>query len=206
MNNSFNFHKHKVVFLFLLAGLVVLLMGCKLFSMEYWTYRLDTGEETLPTETSASGDSPTGEASQFGVRCLDSPGDKPCPIEACVVTPDQFSATYEITSELYGKANPSNFSCCAGYRFDNKSNKELLVLYHWNSESEDGWGTRLITEDDNTDTCGNYYSQHEGKVTYTKGVTEVVVLYANAHCDWIESDDPGLKKYVVPVLGPCAAQ
>ncbi|PKO14046.1 MAG: hypothetical protein CVU39_15810 [Chloroflexi bacterium HGW-Chloroflexi-10] len=119
---------------------------------------------------------------------------------------DQFSAKYEITSELFGKANPNNFSCCTEFQFNNNSDTELMVFEHWILENDNTWSINYYSQNNTNQplNCTNYYSQHDGKTTYWSGLTEIIVIYANPHCEWIELDKPKLKNYIVSIIGPCA--
>ncbi len=199
-------NKSKSILLLFLAGVALLLMGCKLFSVDFWINRSDTGENRVPTESTDTGKETqtNDDAQSFGARCLESLGDAPCPLDACVVATDLFSAKYEITSELYGKANPDNFSCCAGYKFINNSGAEVMVFEHLVSDGVDGWFTKLYSTINLNDTCSNYYGQNDGVISYWEGITEVIVIYANPHCDWIDINEPKIMDYSMPVTGLCA--
>jgi hypothetical protein len=207
--------EHQLMILFILAGMVILTMGCNLFSTEYWVHRLNTPEEyqgadsvTQGGQSELSPDSPMAYAEEFGVRCIDAPGLAPCPMEACVVSAGQYTAEYEITSELYGKANPSDFSCCAKFQFIPAGEYEMMTFTHWVTQTEDNWYTNFyaINQSKQPAICSNYYAQKDGIVTRWLGITEIIVLYANPHCEWIHQNEPGLEKYRIPISGPCVPQ
>lgn len=195
---------------FVLICVFILILGCNLFSTEYWVHRLDS-EETLPVDTAGNEKEPNTDNTatnddSFGERCIDTPGTAPCPMEACIAGSDQYSTKYFITSELYGKANPNNFSCCAEFIFEPNENVDLITYEHWINEAGDNWITHHYVQNSASQpaTCSNYYAQQDGELQYWKGITEIIVLYANPHCDWIQRDEPGLKAYAVPIAGPCA--
>jgi len=39
----------------------------------------------------------------------------PCPIDACNGYAGQYSAKSKVTSGLFGKKNPNDYQCCAGF-------------------------------------------------------------------------------------------
>lgn len=183
-------------------------LGCKLFSANYWVHRLDDNESDQAAESQAADTTiladPVGD-SNFGSKCLESPGTEPCPIDACVVYKGQYTAKYVITSELFGKANPSDSQCCAEFQFTNNSGVDLMLFEHMVTEYEDNWYFRLypVVNPKQPDNCSNYFTRKDGKEMIRKGVTEIVVLFANPHCDWIQWDEPGLAEYRVPVEAGC---
>ncbi len=76
---------------------------------------------------------------------------------------------------------------------------------HWVTEYDDDWSFKLYPKEnpEQPGGCFNYFSRKDGEETLSKGITEIVVLFANPHCDWIEWDEPGLVKYRVPVEPGC---
>ena len=192
----------------LLIILIFFTMGCNLFSANYWIHRLDDDEqvqepEVPPTENTDSGGPATN--SNFESKCLNSPGTAPCPIDSCVVFEGLYTAKNVITSELFGKANPSDYQCCAEFQFTNNSGVDLMGFEHAVTEYEDNWILMLYPKKnpEQLGNCWNYFTRKDGQETFSKGVTEVIVLYANPHCDWIQWDEPGLDKYHVPVEAGC---
>lgn len=183
-------------------------MSCSLFSANYWVHRLDDPEsdqlpEAQPIVTSNSAD--TQPDTVLETKCLDTPGIAPCPIDACVVDGSHFSARNEISTELFGKANPSDYQCCADFHLINNSGVELMGFEHRVTENDNNWFFIVYSVDNaqHSSSCLNSFSRKDGKETFSKGVVEFVVLYANPHCDWIEWDEPGLIKYRVPVEAGC---
>ncbi|MDF1520747.1 MAG: hypothetical protein P1P73_09740, partial [Brevefilum sp.] len=60
-----------------------------------------------------------------------------------------------------------------------------------------------VENPENPGNCSNFFNRKDGKETLSLGVTEIVVLYANPHCDWIQWNEPGLAQYRVPVEPGC---
>ncbi len=200
-------HRRFVVFL-VFTCTIFFILGCNLFSANYWVHRLDdveTGQEaeSIPSTTSNNVKPSTGLS--FDSKCLNSPGTEPCPIDACVAYKGEYTAKHEITSELFGKANPSDYQCCAEFQFTNSSGADLMVFEHWVSEFDDNWYPKLYPaqKPSQPGNCTNYFIRKDGKETIAKGITEIIVLYANPHCDWIEWDEPELVKYREPVEAGC---
>jgi hypothetical protein len=198
----------KFVALVVFTIVILLILGCNLISVEYWTHRLNDEEtnqasDSLPTvpadEVGAETDS------NFGSNCLNSTGSAPCPIDACVVDESLFTTKNVITSELFGKSNSSDYQCCASFQFTNNSGVDLMRFEHKVTEYGDDWLYKLYPakNPELSVSCANYFTRKNGIETLSKGVTEIVVLYANPHCDWIQWDEPGLAKYRKPVEAGC---
>ncbi len=198
----------KFVALVILPNVILLTLGCNLISMEYWSHRLD-GEEANQTPDSLSAatvDEVGAENdSNFGSKCLNSTGTAPCPIDACVVDASLYTTKNVITSELFGKSNPSDYQCCASFQLTNNSGVELMGFEHQVTEYGDDWLYKLypVKNPELSSSCINYFTRNNGIESFSKGVTEIVVLYANPHCDWIQWDEPGLAKYRKPVEVGC---
>lgn len=192
----------------IIACVILFSLGCNLFSPNYWVHRLDDEEATQAEEPKPI-DSPTidesGTDSSFGSKCLNSPGDAPCPIDACVVYKGEYSAKNVVTSDLFGKANSSDYQCCAEYQFTNNSGVDLMAIEHLVTEFDNNWYIKLYPAKNPGQpiNCSNYFNRKDGIETFSKGVAEIVVLYANPHCDWIEWDEPGLAVYRVPIEAGC---
>ena len=142
---------------------------------------------------------------QMGTRCIDAPGEDPCPIDACVTKADQYSFTMEVTTELFGKANPDNYQCGADFRFTNQSGADLHIWYSVNSTSQASglWSLKELTREDIWEESHfNYYSRHEGVVMY-QYVPELLVVYDNPHCNWVLTSNYKWGGYKVPVMNPC---
>jgi len=212
------------IILLSLAGLALISLGCGLTKLEIFSHseilededrrsalntlealdRRATNEAKPPIiDEELKPNSAQEYAWQFGVRCIDAPGDAPCPLDACVVASDQYSARYTVTSELYGKANPDDYQCSASFSFTNNSNDELaLMTYYpdiksWNSvfiqaNQVVDWGQVLVS-----------YSRKDGVETIQQGATQIIVTYYNPHCDWLEHTEPGLQKNIVTLTQPC---
>jgi hypothetical protein len=198
---------HRPIVFVIFTCVILFTLGCNLFSVNYWVHRMDDNEsdqlpEPLPAVTNINAG--PGTDSSFGSKCLNSPGTAPCPIDACVVDKGQYTAKYVVTSELFGKANPSDYQCCADFQFTNNSGVDLMGFEHLVTEYTDNWFYVLypVANPGKSD-CSNYFSRKDGKETLSKGVTEIVVLFANPHCDWIQWDEPGLAKYREPVEAGC---
>lgn len=198
----------KFVVLVILANLILLTLGCNLLSVEFWTHRLDDEEtnqasESLPPATADEGEAETDP--NFGTKCLNSTGSAPCPIDACVVDASLYTTKNVITSELFGKSNSSDYQCCASFQFTNNSGVELMGFEHQVTEYSNEWLYNLYPAKNSEPpiSCANYFTRNNGVEKFSKGVTEIVVLYANPHCDWIEWDEPGLAQYRKPVEAGC---
>ena len=183
-------------------------LGCNLFSTNYWVHRLDDNEsgELLgsPSEVVPNTAGPVTDTN-FASTCLNSPGAEPCPIDACVVYKGQYTVKNVVTSELFGKANSNDYQCCAEFQFVNNSGVDLMGFEHRVTEYEDNWYFELypVANPKQPGNCSNYFTRKDGKEMLSKGVTEIVVLFANPHCDWIQWDEPGLAKYRVPIEAGC---
>ena len=140
---------------------------------------------------------------QMGERCIDAPGEDACPLDACVAKPDQYSATLELNTELFGKANPDNYSCGANYRFINNSGSDLYVMHQISGHDGTIIPSMIIAKDEIYEEYHfNYYSRHEGKIMY-QSLANILVLYDNPHCYWLQNGDPELSKYIVEIMNPC---
>lgn len=141
-------HSRRRLAIFALFSCALLFtLGCRLFSAEYWVHRLDDpesdpGSASLPADTNEA-----VSESNFGSKCLNSAGDSPCPVEACVVYKGEYTAKYEVASELFGKANPSDYQCCADFQFTNSSGVDLMAYEHIVTEFDDSWLLRLYPVD-----------------------------------------------------------
>jgi len=197
--------QHRRFFVFvILTCVIIFTLGCTLFETNYWVHRLDDkGSESLPSNTTNNAETTTD--SSFDSKCLNSPGTEPCPIDACVAYKGEYTAKHVVTNELFGKANQSDYQCCAEFHFTNLSGVDLLVFEHWVSQYEDNWYSRLypVQKPPQPASCTNSFSRKDGEETIAKGVTEIIVLYDNPHCDWIEWDEPELLKYRQPVEAGC---
>jgi len=210
--------------LLLLAGLVFITLGCGLSNFEIWSASriLEDDERASVLNTAAAinaeataqslppvideellTNSAQEYAWQFGTRCIDSPGDDPCPLDACVVAADQYSASYNVTSELFGKANPDNYQCCADFSFSNNTDDEMALMAFY--PAIDTWNSTQIHANSVVDwgNCSVSYSRHDGEVSVIEGISQIIVAYYNPHCDWLEHNEPGLQKYIVPIERPC---
>lgn len=208
LSTQIKLRNHRLIIVVIFSIVILLTLGCNLISANYWVHRLDeTDADQLPESppTTAMTNAETSPDSGFETKCLDSPGTAPCPIDACVVDGSQFSAKNEISSELFGKANPSDYQCCANFQLNNNSGVELMGFEHHVTEFDDNWYFRVYPVDNTqkSSSCLNSFSRKDGSETFSKGVVEIVVLYANPHCDWIEWDEPGLIKYRVPIEAGC---
>ena len=198
----------KFVSLVILANVMLLTLGCSFFSVEYWVHRLDDEEanqapESLLTDTADEGGAETD--SNFGSMCLNSTGSEPCPIDACVVDASLYTTKNVITTELFGKSNPNDYQCCASFQFTNNSGVDLMGFEHHVTDHGDDWFFELypVKNPELSVSCANSFTRNDGVEKLSKGVTEIVVLYANPHCDWIQWDEPGLAKYRKPVEAGC---
>jgi len=140
---------------------------------------------------------------QFGTRCIDAPGEDPCPLDACVVATDQYNANYTVTSELFGKANTDNYQCCAAFSFTNNSADEIALMAYY--PEINSWRSTLIHQNSvvNWENCSVSYSRHDGEVSVIEGINQIIVTYYNPHCDWLEHSEQGLQKYIVNIARPC---
>lgn len=200
-------HQRRITFL-IFTCLIFFTLGCNLFSANYWIHRLDDNESNQVSETKSTATTMNAGSladSNFGSKCLTSPGAEPCPIDACIVYEDQYTAKNMITSELFGKANPGDYQCCAEFQFTNNSGADLMIFEHHVTEYADNWIFQLhsVENPEQPENCTNYFTRNDGKETLSMGVTEIVVLYVNPHCDWIQWDEPRLDKFRVPVAAGC---
>lgn len=204
------FSHHRFLAFAIATCAIIVTLGCSLFSVEYWVHRLDDEKSDQPAESlppTASDISGVETGHSFESKCLNSPGDSPCPIESCVVFKGEYVAKNVITDELFGKANPSDYACCADFQFTNNSGVDLMGFEHQVTEYGDSWLFQLypLSNSNAQGSCDNHFTRKDGQETASKGVTEIVVLYANPHCDWIQWDEPGLAKYREPVAEGCFA-
>lgn len=208
--NGFNqkySHYHLIAFI-ILPFTILITLGCSLFSANYWVHRLDDDtadqeSESIPATATINAESAND--SSFGSKCINSPGTEPCPVDACVVDESLYSVKNMISTELFGKANPTDYQCCADFQMINNSHLALVGFEHRVTEYADNW---IFVEypEGNTEQSGfclNSFSRKDGKETLSIGVTEVIVLYANPHCAWIQWDEPGLVQHRVPVEPGC---
>lgn len=190
-----------------LSFFILMSMGCSLFSANYWVHRLDDEAAVQESESTptAGADSESANEPNFGSTCLNAPGTEPCSIDACVVYKGQYTVKNVVTNELFGKANPNDYQCCADFEFANNSGTALMGFVHFVTEYTDNWSFELfpIENSERPGNCSNFFTSKDGKETYNPGVKEIVVLYANPHCDWIQWDEPGLAQYRVPVEPGC---
>lgn len=142
---------------------------------------------------------------QMGDRCINAPGSDPCPLEACVVNKDLYTVKFATPVELFGKANPDDYSCGADYLLTNNSG-ENIVVWHNILSSEDNltavWVVEIEMDSIYEYYHFNYYSRHDGSVTFRR-IPKIYVLYNNPHCDWIEYGDAKLEKLSVELVNPC---
>ncbi len=142
---------------------------------------------------------------QMGDRCINSPGRDPCPLESCVAASDQYNVKFDTPLELFGKANPDDYSCGADYIFTNNSGTNLLV-WHNILSSDDNLVTvsaiNIETDSIYDEYHFNYFDRHDGLITFRR-IPKIYVLYDNPHCEWIEYGDAKLEKYAVPLMNPC---
>lgn len=207
VNHQKYFH-HRLTVFSIFTCLILFTFGCNLFSTNYWVHRLDDNEsdqvsESLPTVNNINAEPATD--SSFASKCLNSPGTEPCPIDACVVYQGLYTAENEVTSELFGKANSNDYQCCAEFQFTNNSGVDLMGFEHRVTEFDDNWYFQLypVVNPKQPGNCSNYFTRKDGEEMVSKGVAEIIVLYANPHCDWIQWDEPGLVKYRVPIEAGC---
>ncbi len=199
---------HRTLTFMIFACVIFFTLACRLYSAEYWVNRLDGDEqvqepESVPSDNTNVGGPATN--SNFESKCLNSPGTAPCPIDSCVVFEGLYTAKHVVTSELFGKANPSDYQCNAEFQFINNSGVDLMGFEHRVTEYDDNWYFTLYPVENQDELRGsiNFFNRKDGQETYSQGVSEIVVLYANPHCDWIEWDEPGLVKYRMPVEAGC---
>ncbi len=142
---------------------------------------------------------------QMGVKCIESPGADPCPLDACIVSADQYSVVLDLSNELFGKRNPDNYQCMADLQFTNNSGQDVLFWYI-KDENEGGLLSMYsigIAKDELYEEPGIVdYSRHEGVITYRQ-LKEIFVIYDNPHCQWIQYPDPKLEKFKVKITSPC---
>jgi hypothetical protein len=142
---------------------------------------------------------------QMGDRCINAPGTDPCPLEACMVASDQYTVKFDTPVELFGKANPDNYSCGADYQFTNNSGTNLVVWHNVLSSDDNLIAVNVVkieTDSIFEEYHMNYFDRHDGRVTF-RTIPEIYVLYDNPHCDWIEYVDPELEQYAVTLMNPC---
>ena len=199
---------HRTIAFMIIIFAIFSTLGCSLFSANYWVHPLDDNTsdqdpESLPIAAEVNPEPATD--SSFGSKCLDSPGTEPCPIDACVVYKGEYTASYVVTSELFGKKNPSDYQCCAEFQFANNSGVDLMIFEHHKTEFDDNWYFHLypVVNPRQPGNCTNYFTRKDGQETFSQGIVEIVVLYANPHCDWIQWDEPGLENYRVTVEAGC---
>ena len=186
----------RLIPLLIFTCVILLSLGCNLFSANYWVHRLDeTKSEQVPNSLPIANSSNDGPAtnSDFGSKCLNSPGTAPCPVEACVVYGGRYTAKNIVTSELFGKTNSNDYQCNAEFQFTNNSGVDLMGFEHQVTEYDDYWLFQLYPGENPKQPggCLSPFSRKDGEETTSMGVTELVVLFANPHCDWIEWDEPG---------------
>ncbi len=204
------FQHHRFGIAAILSCAIIFILGCNLSLVEYWVHRSDSQDNGQPAENTnmeATTNLNSENGSAFGTRCIDSEGIAPCPLEACVVSTNLYEARNVIMTELIGKSNPDNYACCAEFQFTNNSGSDVMTLEYWVYENKGSWRFNFYPMDAPYQTawCTNSYSRHDGKVTIQAGLTQIVVLYAYPHCDWIEADEPGLENYRVPINGVCSS-
>ena len=196
------FSRHRFVAYVIVSSVILFTLGCNLFSVDYWVHRLDHEKTDQPTEVLATTESDqTG--FNFGSKCLSSSGASPCPMEACVAYKGEYAAKYVVKTELFGKANPSDYACSADFQFTNNSGVDLMGFEHRVTEYDNGWYYQLYPKGEVSWGGSNYFTRKDGEESTGQGVTEIVVLYANPHCDWIQWDEPGLEAYRVTVEAGC---
>lgn len=224
MNTTDTQKRKKTIVFLILAGISLISLGCGLTKGEIFSRSeilededrasaLNTLEALERRATNAAKPPIINEelkpnsaqeyAWQFGGRCIDAPGDDPCPLDACVVAADQYSAVYSLTSELFGKANPDDYQCTAYLRFTNNSDDEMALMTYVSATNN--WNEMLIHANQVVD-GGNWfvsYSRKDGEVSVIPGISDIIVTYYNSHCDWLAHTEPGLQKYIVPLAQPC---
>jgi len=211
--------------LLILAAMLVFLLGCKLFdgaialiedqetkdtliglALDVITERRKANEnrgEFVDEELKPN--SAQEYAWQMRDRCINAPGSDPCPLEACMVAGDQYTVKFATPTELFGKANPDNYSCGADYQFINNSGSNLLVWHNIRSSDDNLIAVNVVKIEADSifeQYHWNYYVRHDGRVTF-RTIPEIYVLYDNPHCNWIEYIDPELKQHVVKLMNPC---
>jgi len=221
INSEKTSKKHGIT---IILFLVVFLLGCKIVDSAYSLVdsrgeRILNGvvDDAIAEQTRAAitpqvvvnewlePNSALEYAWEMGVRCIDAPGSDPCPVESCVPAGDQYTAVLEVTTQLFGKANPDDYSCGADYTFTNNSGSNLLVWHNiWGREGDVVTvnAIKLAKDDIYYEYHYNYYDRHDGKVTFQK-IPKIYVLYDNPHCDWIQFGDSKLEKISVNLMNPC---
>ena len=145
------FASRRIISFVILTCIILFTLGCNLFSTNYWVHRLDGNiaeEPNAVVPTIAADQTNLENGSAFASKCLNSSGDSPCPIEACVVFPGEYTVKNVVTTELFGKANPNDYACCADFQFTNNSGVDLMGFEHTISDSGDSWLTRLYPLND----------------------------------------------------------
>ena len=215
--------KKKHIVLFLLSFSIIFLSGCRLLGIAYsvldeehpfWeqvgiaAMEATKDAAMLPTEDFEEGLKPNSAqefAWQSGERCINAPGNDPCPLEACVVAKDQFSVVIEQSVELIGKSNPDNYSCAADIRFSNNSGSNVLFFYLIESNEDQLFnvGTRNIAVDELfEENRFTYFDRHEG-ITKYRYVSALATILDNPHCSWIKIDDTKLWENSLELMDPC---
>lgn len=142
-------------------------------------------------------------AFQTGTHCIDAPGSDPCPADLCIAPPESYSFSMDISSELYGKKNPNDYSCSADFRLTNNSGVDLKVIYRVTGTEQTTWVNRRLPVDDLiNERVINFYTRKDGKVMQ-QALPELLVVYDNPHCAWITGDNPKIGEYIVDVMNPC---
>ena len=142
-------------------------------------------------------------AFQTGTHCIDSPGSDPCPVDVCIAPPDSYDFSMNISSELFGKKNPNDYSCSADFRLTNNTALDLLVIYRITGSEQSTWVKQNLRVDDLiNERVINFYTRKDGKVM-NQILPVLLVAYDNTHCAWIQGDDPKVMKYLIDVMNPC---
>lgn len=165
-------------------------------------------EATNPVKPPGENDEPLPNSAleyawQMGVRCIDAPGNDPCPIDACVVAVDQYQFSLEISNELFGKKNPDDYACSADFRLTNVSGTDINIWFHQVMLDQDIWLNYQLPADDLFESNDiNFYTRKDGAEMQAR-VSELFVVYDNPHCAWVVREDTKAQKYMVPILNPC---
>ena len=213
--------KRQGITLILFLLLFVFLLGCELvenihslFYNQRYTrvngYALTEQTRAATTSQVEVNKSPepnsaTEYAWEMGGRCIDASGNDPCPMEACIPASDQYNAVLEKTVELFGKANPDNYSCGADYTFTNNSGADLLVWHNILGHEGDlvtVSAIKIAKDDILFEYHYNYFDRHDGIVTFRK-IPKIYVIYDNPHCQWIAYGDAELEQLSVDLMNPC---
>jgi hypothetical protein len=227
MSNTKKSRTVKSIILFFLVVDIFLVLGCNLTTFEIWSASRDILEDeeremvvntvaAINQEATERAKPPVNEealepnsaleyAWEFGVRCIDAPGEDPCPLEACFTASDQYSVVLEKTTELFGKDNPDNYSCGADYRFTNHSGADLLIWHNVVDHEGDMItisSIKIATDEIYEEYHYNYFDRHDGVITY-RIIPKIYVLYDNPHCAWIEYGKPEVEKLSIDLMNPC---